>query len=401
MNIQSYTSGLQSILKQNNIDAWLLYSFHGLNPIAEELTGIQSATRRWFLLLNQKGEYQFLIHTIEQGVFKPLGIPSSTYSSFRDLQQQLQALLSSTKTVAIEYSPNCEIPYVSKVDAGTVEMIRETGVNIVSSAELVQHTLSTWAGQKGAESHKRVLKVLHTALEKAYQTIQKDFQSNGKSNEYTIQQVIMEVFKKYNLETCHPPVVAGGKNSADPHYCPTKSKNSDILPDQVLMIDLWAKEKQSDAIYADITWMGYTADIVPEKVQKVWETVRNARDTGIEFLRENISHRDIQGWEVDDQVREVIEHAGFGESFTHRTGHSIQCDLHGKGVNIDNFELHDTRTIIPDCGFSIEPGVYIPEEFGVRSEVDVYITSEKTVRIFDTPQQELLSLHNFSSLSSL
>ena len=391
MKIITKIPEIQKYLHTADIDGWLLYSFDGQNPIAEELTGLH-ASRRWFLFVPKNGDSKLLFQNIEESYFKKTGITYTTYTNSDSLRSELKKLLGDSKKVTMEYSPECEIPYVSKIDAGCFEMISKTGVQIVSSVELVQLTNSVWDGAEGVASHKRALDILIACVNGAWDMISKALTEGKEITEYDVQQYIAGEYKKNNLVTIYSPIVAIGKNSADAHYEPTKEQSSRIERNNVVMIDVWARENSEESIYADITWMGYTGKEIPEEVQSVWKTLTNARNAALAKAKEVRSDSPICGWQVDDAARNIIKGANLGEYFTHRTGHSIAHEVHATGVNMDNFELHDTRKIIADCGFSIEPGIYQPGKFGMRSEIDVYVDEHYNAQVLGPIQESLLTL---------
>jgi Xaa-Pro aminopeptidase len=290
----------------------------------------------------------------------------------------------------MEYSPRCAIPTVSFLDAGMFEMVSGIASEIVSSANLVQYFTGRWSDDQLA-GHKEAADILHHAQSEAFELIQRELSAGRKISEYDVQQHIVKEIKEAGLTAHAEPIVAVNANASNPHYAPTASQYTEIQKNDVILIDLWGKKTTPRAVYADITWMGYTGKKAPEKVQKVFNTVIAARDAGVEFIRESFKAGEtVQGYRVDEVVRGVIDKAGFGEYFFHRTGHSLGMEVHGNGVNIDGYETKDLRDIIPGVGFSIEPGIYLPE-FGVRSEIDVYC-SERGPEIFTTPQKQLTLL---------
>jgi len=382
----------QSILREQKIDAWLIYDFRGLNAIARELFHLDGhmLTRRWFFFIPQKGDPILLAHRIEEKNFPSLPGEMRFYAGLLELEAQLAKLLKGCKRAAMEYSPRCSIPTVSYVDAGMLEMVHGLVPEIVSSANLVQYFTCRWSDEQLA-SHKEAAGILHRAQSDAFEFIQRELSAGKKITEYDVQQHIAKDIKSAELTAHAEPIVAVNANASNPHYAPTASQNTKIRKNDVVLIDLWGKKTTPRAVYADITWMGYVGKKPPEKVQQVFNTVVAARDAGVEFIRESFKRGEtMQGYRVDEVVRGVIVKAGFGEYFFHRTGHSIGVEVHGNGVNIDGYETRDLRDIIPGVGFSIEPGIYLPE-FGARTEIDVYFGA-RGPEIFTAPQKQLTLL---------
>jgi len=382
----------QSILREQKIDAWLIYDFRGLNAIARELFHLDGhmLTRRWFFCVPQKGDPILLAHRIEEKNFPPLPGEMRFYAGLEELDAQLAKLLKDCKRLAMEYSPRCAIPTVSYVDAGMFEMVRSLVPEVVSSGNLVQYFTARWSDEQLA-GHKEAANVLHHAQSAAFELIQRELSAGRKISEYDVQQHILTEIKDAGLTAYAEPIVAVNANASNPHYAPTASQYTEIRKNDVILIDLWGKKTTPRAVYADITWMGYAGKKAPEKVQHVFNTLVAARDAGVELIRESFKRSEtIQGYRVDEVVRGIVAKAGFGEYFFHRTGHSIGVEVHGTGVNIDGYETRDLRDIIPGVGFSIEPGIYLPE-FGMRTEIDVYF-GERGPEIFTTPQKQLTLL---------
>jgi len=294
--------------------------------------------------------------------------------------------------IAMQYSPDAAIPYLSRVDAGTIELIRSFGVEIVSSADLVQRFESAWNDEQLA-MHEEAARGLHESVKSAFAEIGKRVKSGTPTNEYDIQQYILNCFTDRGMLSKDPPIVAVNGNSAMPHYGPTREHNSPINKGDFVLIDLWAKLDRPGAVYADITWTSFVGDKVPDKVTEVFNIVRDARDAATDYVKEAFSGgRTIYGWQVDDVCRAVIEKAGYGEYFIHRTGHNIHTEVHGNGANIDNLETKDERVLIPRTCFSIEPGIYLEGEFGVRSEIDVYVGEREARVTGGVPQKEVVAI---------
>jgi Xaa-Pro dipeptidase len=364
---------LQAALERAAVDGWLLYDFHGLNPVAVgmlEMSGM--TTRRFFVYIPRTGSPVAITHAIEQGPWSewPSEWRKEKYSSWRTLESLLGALVKG-KRVAMEYSPGDAVPYLDRVPAGVLEMVRNAGATVVSSAELVSRFYAVWSDAQRA-SHERAARAVSTIGQEAIRLAGSRADSASPMTEYSLQTWIKEKFEAGGLETDHGPIVAIGPNAANPHYGPSAQNSPAIKRGDILLVDLWAREK--NGVFADQTWMGSLGK-PSERDTKVWLAVRDARDAAISLLRERInSHQPVKGGEVDDAARAVITKRGFGELFIHRTGHSIDPrDLHGSGPHIDNLETREERELIPGVGFSIEPGVYLTGQVGMRSEVNGFI----------------------------
>lgn len=385
-------SRIQRALQDLQVPAWLFYDFRGLDPIALRILQCgpdAHTTRRWFYLVPTQGEPSKLVHQIEPGVLDHLPGRKETYLQWGELHSKLGALLRGLSAVAMQYSENNAIPYISRVDAGTVEWVRSYQTGVLSSADLVQRFESVWT-EAQAQQHRATAPVLTSIGLAAFEEAASRIRSRGQTSELAIQQFILERFEQQGWTTDSPPIVAVNANSADPHYQPTARKHSRIARGDFLLIDLWAKPKETGSVYADITWTAFLGAHAPERHQQVFEVVKQARDQGVEMLRRRLGEGDaLQGWEVDDAVRSVIREAGYGEFFVHRTGHNLGQEVHGNGVNFDNLETHDTRRVIPGIACTIEPGIYL-EDFGVRSEVNVYVC-ERGLEVTTPPQDRVLT----------
>ena len=367
---------LQSALAKADVDGWLLYDFHGLNPVAVgmlELPGM--TTRRFFVYIPRSGSPVAITHAIEQGPWLrwPPKWKKEVYSSWRALESLLAKLVSG-KRVAMEYSPGDAVPYLDRVPAGVIEMVRAAGATVVSSADLVSAFYAVWSDDQRA-SHERAARAVSTIGQQAIRLAGSRADSASPLTEYALQSWIKERFEAGGLETDHGPIVAIGPNAANPHYEPTAESSAAIKRGDILLIDLWAREK--NGVFADQTWMG-SLGAPSERDKTIWLAVRDARDAAISLLRERLgAHKPVLGGEVDDAARSVITNRGFGEYFVHRTGHSIDPrDLHGSGPHIDNFETREERALIPGVGFSIEPGIYLSGDIGMRSEVNGFIGAD-------------------------
>jgi Xaa-Pro aminopeptidase len=381
---------LQSSLSRAGLDGWLLYDFHGLNPVAVgmlELPGM--TTRRFFVYIPAKGPPLAITHAIEQGPWAawPAGWRKEKYSSWR----QLESLLSHTvngKKIAMEYSPGDAVPYLDRVPAGVLEMVRAAGATVVTSADLVSSFYAVWSDDQRA-SHERAARAVSTIGQEAIRLAGSRADSAAPLTEYALANWIRERFEAGGLETDHGPIVAIGPNAANPHYEPTAQSSPAINRGDILLVDLWAREK--NGIFADQTWMG-SLGAPSERDTKVWLAVRDARDAAISLLEKRVAaHKPVKGGEVDDAAREVITSRGYGEYFIHRTGHSIDPrDLHGSGPHIDNLETREERELIAGVGFSIEPGIYLPGEVGMRSEVNGLVGTDGVLITPADYQKDLL-----------
>ncbi|HVP36936.1 MAG TPA: Xaa-Pro peptidase family protein [Terriglobales bacterium] len=378
---------VQKYLKQNNIPAWLLYDFRGINPIAVEFLGIKGLkTRRWYYLIKTEGEPVALVHKIEEQGFKDIPGKIVPYVSWEEQRGKLKELLSGLKTVAMEYSFQNNIPYISRVDAGTIELIRSLGVQVVSSADLVQFFEARW-DQEQYLSHKEAARILMQIKDEAFKFISQRFKEKKSVDEFEVAQFVQKKMNESGMETNETLICAVNENSGNPHYTPSQSENKKIRVGDFVLLDIWGKMKKDRSIYADITWTGYVGDKVPEEYKKIFNLVIRARDEAVNYLRKRWSRgEEVKGWEVDKACRDFIQKSGYGPNFTHRTGHSLGTEDHGNGVNIDNLETKDERKIIPGVGFSIEPGIYL-KDFGVRSEINVYV-KEKEIEVTTLPLQE-------------
>ncbi|MGH7450513.1 MAG: M24 family metallopeptidase [bacterium] len=387
---------VQSVLAAEQLDGWLIYDFHSLNAVARELfvfTG-HMVTRRWFYLIPAKGEAILLGHKIEQANFPPLPGRAVYYAGWQELHQHLRDLLNSTgksnPRLAMEYSPMNDVPTVSYVDAGMLELMRSLGADIVSSANLIQLFQARWEADQ-LQGHIAAAKILHATQQKAFKKIEAALQAQQPISEYDVQQFITNEIQTAGARIEDAPIVAVNANASNPHYAPTAQASSPIRCGDVILLDLWAKMVKPRAVYADITWMGYAGMQVPDKVQQIFQIVIAARDLAVDFLRQQtVAGNAVPGYRVDEVVRQHITNAGYGQYFFHRTGHSIGTSVHGNGVNMDSFETRDSRFIIPGLAFSIEPGIYLPE-FGVRSEIDVYF-GDHGPEVHTLAQTELVKL---------
>jgi Xaa-Pro aminopeptidase len=367
-------SDIQAALREQKFDAWLFYDHHHRDPIAYRVLGLPGSlmvTRRWFYVIPAQGEPRKLVHRIESGHLDSIPGTKREYSSWQEQVENLKAMLAPYSKVAMQYSPNNLIFYVSLADAGTVELLRSFGKNIVSSADLVSKFEATLSDEQ-VESHFAAGKKVDAITAAAFQEIGRRVR-NGGASEYDIQKFFAESFQREGLITDDLPIVAVNANASNPHYEPTAERHSPISEGDLVLLDVWAKLNTPGAVYYDITWMGFVGKAPSDKQREIFEVVKRARDAGVERVKSAITAgKKIAGWEVDKATRDVIDQAGYGKFFIHRTGHSIATEVHGNGANMDNLEIHDERQILPNTCFSIEPGIYLPE-FGVRSEVNVMV----------------------------
>jgi Xaa-Pro aminopeptidase len=382
---------IQKVLQAEKIDGWLLYNFRGSNVFATRLLALPEHimfTRRYFYYMPAIGEPRKLVHRIEEWNLDVLPGGKSIYLSWRSLEEGLKKLLSGSKRVAMEYSPKCAIPYVSTVDAGAVELVRTSGVEVVSSANLIQYFEARWDEEQLNDNIKSAAHLRQIA-DKAFGFIRDKILSNSAVTEYDIQQFMVSEFKNRELVTSSDPNCSVNANSANPHYEPTKEIHSPLQKGDFVLLDLWAKKDKLRSVYADITWTGFIGEIVPDEYEKIFQIVKGGRDAALNFVRSSMEEgKVIHGYEVDDAARNYITQHGYGEYFVHRTGHSIGEEVHGNGANMDNLETRDERTILSQTSFSIEPGIYLRDKFGIRSEIDVYITKDNEVLVTGLPMQE-------------
>ena len=378
----------QRFLASNDIPGWLIHDFRNSNPIFNQvLPSLGHVTRPTLLYIPALGKPMLLVHHVDAGKFAYQDTLSSdkpdfdltVYQSRNSMVDSLQSILRDAPRVAMEYSPNNDLPRVSRVDAGTVELVRSLGSEVVSSADLMQFSTQRWSTDQ-LSGHKRAAAKLGNIVNQAFELIGTQLKNarhtSDAPSEFFIAEYIRQRFLEENLTTADGPIVSINSHCSDPHYEPTPENTSIFRPGDWVLIDLLAKESSPSSVYADITWVAYIGAQIPKQISAVFETVIEARDSALEFLKTSFEHGAVnQGWEVDKVARDYINSKGYGEFFTHRLGHSISYEVHGEAVNLDNFETHDNRSIIPGIGFSIEPGIYLPD-FGVRSEIDAYMSED-------------------------
>jgi len=374
-------TNIQDALRQRELDGWLFYSFRGSDPIATNVLGLHEghATRRWFYYIPAKGEATRIVHSIEREALDSLPGVKKVYLPWEQLHGHVRETLAGAGRIAMQYSPMNAIPYISRVDAGTVELIRSFGTEVVSSADLVQQFEAVMRPEQ-LQSHLDAAVAMRQIVDTTYAEVARRIRDGVPTVEREIQDFMMGLYSKANLVTDHPPIVAVGPNSAMPHYSPPESGSAPLRRGELLLTDLWAKLDQPHAVYFDITWTCFMDDHVPDEHARVFEVVSGGRDAGISFVQQRVAAGEtVFGWEVDNATRASISAEGFGDYFIHRTGHNIHEMVHGNGANIDNLETRDERRLVPNTCFSIEPGVYLPGKFGIRSEVDVYLTETEAI----------------------
>ena len=388
-------AAIQAALKADGLDAWLLYDFHGANPIAAEVTGVNKrgghlATRRWYYLIPATGEPRGLVHAIERHVLAHLPGAIARYAGRDQLASGLRDLLRGVTRVAMEYSPNGAIPYLGRVDAGTIEQLRAYGAEIVSSGDLVQRFAAVWDAT-AIDTHLQASEKLYRVKDRAFAAIRERLAAGRPTTEYDIQQLMTGWFRDEGLVSDSPPIVGAAGNAGDPHYMPTATNHRPIRPGEMVLLDLWGKLDRPGAVFADITWVGYTGTKPPERFTHVFNTVAAARDAAVTLVQQAAAAGEpLQGWQVDRAASTVLRDAGFGANVLHRTGHSLGELVHGNGVNMDDYETHDDRRLLPGTGFTIEPGLYF-DDFGVRSEINMLVRAHDAV-VTGPRQTEILSL---------
>ncbi len=384
----------QAAIQQFGMDGWLLYDFRGINLLAARIAGIPDddlGSRRWFYFVPASGQPRKLVHAIEPAMLDHLPGEKIVYLKWQELEAGLQSMLSGSGTVAMEYSEKAGNPYVSRVDAGTVELVRSFGPTVVSSGNLIQYFEARFTDEQW-QLHLQADALNQQAFEMAWQTIADHARSGQTLSESQLQQKVMDFYHANQMTTYHPPIVGVGRHSGDPHYAPQPGSDSEIKSGDFILLDMWAKMDRPGGVYTDLTKVGFVGEEVPQKYNDIFQIVAAARDAGIACVRDGMANgQTLFGWQVDQATREVIEQAGYGQYFNHRTGHNIGQETHGNGAHIDNLETREDRTLIPRTCFSIEPGIYL-EEFGVRSEINVYIADDKQVIVTGGLQTEVLPI---------
>ena len=382
---------IQEALQREKLDGWLFFDHHERDPLAYRVLGFSPAshvTRRWYYFIPAEGEPLGLVHRIESARLDAVPGEKIRYSSWTEQVDGLRRILGKAKRVAMEYSPECAIPYVAMVDAGTVELVRGLGVDVASSAELIQHFEARWT-PAALESHLEAGRRVDRVRAEAFRMIGQRTRYGGSVQELEVKKFVIAEFASNGLFAEDGPIVGVNANAANPHYEPTEGVTQPIRSGDFVLIDMWAKLNQPGSVYYDITWTGYCGKDAPSEMRKIFEIVRNARDRAVERVQSAVrSGEPVRGFQVDDAARGYIAAQGYGQYFVHRTGHSIGQDVHGNGANMDNLETHDERRIVPWTCFSIEPGIYL-QNFGVRSEVNVFV-DERDARVTGEMQRELV-----------
>ncbi len=387
---------IQSAIRDQNLDGWLFYDHHNRDPLGLRILGLPldgHVTRRWYYFIPATGEPKKLVHRIETGRLDSLPGTKAEYSSWQELESKLETLLTGATNIAMQYSPRNAIMYVSMVDAGTAELLRGMGKQLISSANLVSQFEAVLSEAQIA-THYEAQKRLDAILEAGWKEMGRRVRANSPdADEYSMVEFLHNAIEREGMITEHGPNVSVGPNSADSHYEPSRSSSRPIRSGDFVLIDIWSKlANRPEAVWYDITWTGVVDREPTEREQLVFSTVRDARDAAIEVIQAAFAANEpIPGWEADDAAREVITRAGFGPQFTHRTGHNIATELHGSGAHLDNLETHDERLILPHTCFSVEPGIYFPGEFGVRNEINM-ITGKGSAKVTGRMQSELVRI---------
>jgi Xaa-Pro dipeptidase len=407
MNVFKYRKGIctmqvfdlntiQKVLTDYKLDGWLFYDFHGSDPIGKTILKMSLAetqTRRWYYYIPAMGVPIKIVHSIERAVLDHLPGKKQVYLGYKEMENKLSKIFKKGNKIAVQYSPKNAIPYISRMDAGTFELLKSYNILLITSADLVQLFEARWS-QSQLSTHINSAKHLYQIVKDTFTMIRDRIENHEEINEYIVQEFMVSQMSGYNLYFDHPPIVASGANSGNPHYSPTTIQNAPIFPKSILQLDIWAKEKSEHAVYADISWVGYISERVPAEYNKLFKVIREARDKAISFIDQSLkSGTKIGGWQVDDIARGVIRDAGYGSYYLHRTGHSIGREVHANGANIDNLETKDERLIIPHTCFSIEPGIYF-SEYGMRTEVDVFVDDDGA-HVYTQPiQTEIIPILN-------
>jgi len=386
---------VQKALKADSLDGWLLYDFQGSNPVSYRLAGMGGAghlaTRRWFYLIPQSGEPRALVHAIERHNLDHLPGSKIVYAGRAQLQAGLSELLAGIKRVAMEYSKNCAIPYVSRVDAGTIELIESIGADVVSSGDLIQQFEARWSDAAIA-THRSASEKLYRIKDKAFEEVARRLRDGVATTEYDIQQKMVGWFTDEGLVADSAPCVSAQENAGNPHYLATAAEHRLIRPNELVLLDLWGKLRQPGSVYADITWIGFTGATIPDRMVKTFAAICGARDAAVNAVQDAArAGREIRGFEADRAARKVLIDAGFEDAILHRTGHSLGENVHGNGAHLDDYETHDERRLLPGSGFTIEPGLYF-KDFGVRTEINMVWTAEGP-EVTGPRQKAILSLN--------
>lgn len=388
MSIQSVIAQAQQYLRAQGVSGWLLYDYRDMNPIFWDTVGnIGHVTRPCWLWIAADAPPQLLVSYVDQGRFSHLGIETTLFVSREDMTAKLGAMLEGAERVAMEYSPQGALPRVSRIDAGTLELVRSLGVEVASSADLLQHATQRWDDEQ-LESHLFAARALGNIVLQAFRRIGDTI--DEEPTEFDIAEFIRNRFVEEGMVVTDGPVVAANAHAADPHFEPTEENTAVIRRGDWVLIDLWSRQPHEDAMFADITWTAYVGDTPTARHREVFDTVIGGRDAAVEMLEQ--AHREgrtLEGWQLDKAARDYITEAGFGDYFNHRLGHSLGREVHSNAVNLDGWETHDTRQLIPGVAVTVEPGIYLPGEFGVRSEIDVFV-GESGPRVTTQMQRDVV-----------
>lgn len=382
---------IQAAIKEEGLDGWLFFDHHRRDPLAYRVLQFvpgSMLSRRWYYFVPATGEPRGMVHRIESHTLDALPGKMAQYSEWNEMVERLRELLGGARRIAMQYSANCAVPYVAMVDAGTVELVRGLGVEVVTSANLVQQFEAVCTKEQ-RDSHFEAGRKIDAVRRAAFSKIGASLKAGERVTEWDIKQFILARYKEEGIFIDHGPDVAVNANASNPHYDPTQGACSEIKKGDLVLIDMWGKLEQPESIFYDITWVAFCGAKPPEKIVKVFDVVRGARDAAIRKVQNAVAAKQqLRGFEVDDAARGFIREQGFAQYFFHRTGHSIGTEIHGTGANMDNLETHDERKVIPWTCFSIEPGCYLPE-FGIRSEIDMFI-DDKGARVTGEMQEALL-----------
>jgi Xaa-Pro aminopeptidase len=387
-------AAIQRSLAEFGLDGWLLYDFRGSNLLARRVLGLDAkppGSRRFFYFIPREGPARKLVHRIETGALDDLPGDKAVYLRWQELEAGVAALAGGCRRLAMEYSPRVSNPYVSRIDAGVIELVRSLGIEVVSSGDLIQRFEATWDDEQWA-MHREAEQFTCSAFEVAFGLIAERVRAGGTIRETEVQSAIMDHFHRHGMTTYSPPIVGVGPHSGDPHYEPMAGKDAAIGRGDFVLVDLWAKMDRPRSVYSDLTRVGFVGETVPARFAEIFAVVARGRDAAIACVRDAYAAgRPLHGWEVDDAARRVIEKAGHGAHFIHRTGHNIGKEVHGNGAHMDNLETHEERLVLRRTCFSVEPGLYF-EDFGVRSEVNVFIDGGGTVHVTGGLQTEVLPI---------
>ncbi len=386
---------IQQALRERKLDGWLFCDFHHRDHLAYRILGLDATrmtTRRWFYYIPAKGTPKKLVHSIERGKLDAVPGSARVYLPWEQLRASLKSMLGSPKRIAMQYSPKNNLPTISLVDAGTVELVKSFGHKIISSADLVQMFESV-IDEKGYASHKEAAALVDRIRAEAFERIGRAIREGREVTELEITQFILTRFKESGLMSDDAPIVGNNEHPTDAHFEATPANSRPFKRGDTVLIDLWAKKNVPGAIYYDITWVGFIGDKPPAQYVEIFTTVKNARDAAIAFVKDRFAKgKRCYGWEVDDACRGVIKKAGYGKYFTHRTGHSIGEETHGNGVNIDNLETKDERELMRGCCFSIEPGIYLEGKMAARTEINMFIRHDGVPEVTGEMQQDIVKI---------